>query len=365
MSDGSKIEWTDATWNPVVGCSLVSPGCTNCYAMRMAARIEKMTPMERRGEASLPHHYAALTELSKAGAVWTGRVTRARTDILTSPLRWKRPRRIFVCSMGDLFHESVPDIWIDSVFAVMSLASQHTFQVPTKRAARMSEYLRRLHLDRLRDTVEPGEWPRTRQETDARLDRRATPEHRAFFRAQCATLPLPNVWLGVSAERQQEANERIPHLLATPAAMRFVSAEPLLGPIDLTRIRIAPDHHTIVDALRGYGLSSGGRTRIDWVITGGESGPGARPMHPDWARSLRDQCADAGAPFFFKQWGGWMPDGTAAHRMIISRDGSIDIPDDRAADESAGEVEMMRVGKKAAGRRLDGVEHDDMPEQLS
>jgi hypothetical protein len=142
MADKSAIEWTDATWNPVVGCSIVSPGCTNCYAMKMAARIEKMASSPMAAHVNVQTHYAGTTQRSKAGAVWTGKVARAPEHILTQPLKWKRPRKIFVNSMGDLFHESIPDEWIDRVFAVMALAPQHTFQVLTKRAERMRSYLR-------------------------------------------------------------------------------------------------------------------------------------------------------------------------------------------------------------------------------
>lgn len=294
MAENSKIEWTDATWNPIVGCSVKSPGCANCYAMPMAARIERM------GTAP---HYAGTTTASKAGPVYNGHVARAPESILTKPLHWRKPRKIFVNSMGDLFHENVPDDWIARVFAVMALAPQHTFQVLTKRADRMRDYAELAH--------------RCGEHWLAGL-----PD------APAATWPLPNVWLGVSAEDQRRADERIPHLLATPAAVRFVSLEPLLGPVDLRKIE--PDGDSEVDALnaplwqdeienwRGstddweeeflewYGLSAmpapGPMYRpLDWVIVGGESGPGARPMHPDWARSLRDQCVTAGVAFFMKQ----------------------------------------------------------------
>jgi protein gp37 len=304
MAGSSNIEWTDATWNPIVGCSIVSPGCTNCYAMRMAARIEKMT---------LRSHYDGTTQPSKAGPVWTGKIARAQEDILLAPLRWKKPRCIFVNSMGDLFHESIPDEWIDRVFAVMVFCPQHTFQVLTKRASRMRDYMRSVTL--------------------SRIDAAA----RSLKIKYCAPwlFPFPNVWLGVSAERQEEAGERLPLLLYTPAAIRFVSVEPLLGPVDLTNLRF--------DALHGVN-----DRKIDWVIVGGESGPHARPMHPNWARSIRDQCQNAGVAFFFKQWGQFVP-------MIAP-----------LWPESAGSVNyyhptMKSVGKKAAGRLLDGVEHNAFP----
>jgi protein gp37 len=186
--------------------------------------------------------------------------------------------------------------------------------------------------------------------------------------------PLPNVWLGVSTEDQARANERIPDLLATPAARRFISAEPLLGKINLRRIRIAPDHHTIIDALDGYAMADTPgrereRTMLDWVIAGGESGPKARASHPDWFRSLRDQCAAAGVPYFFKQWGSW---GPSSEQAWIDDDGSnrhiLVAPDGRHGDTIAdmltaprGIAWMRRVGKKAAGAELDGKAHRDFP----
>jgi len=334
MGDNSAIEWTDATWNPVTGCSVVSPGCTNCYAMRLAGtRL-----------AHLPSR-AGLTRDSKAGPVWTGEV-RLNEEWLTQPLRWKRPRRIFVCAHGDLFAEGVPDEWIDKVFAVMALAPQHTFQVLTKRARRMRKWA----------------------SAPDRLSRIAA---RAFFMEGefQPRWPLPNVWLGVSVEDQTRAAERIPHLLATPAAVRFVSAEPLLGPVNFRSIN---DEGAILNAMTGASSDYGDdpdagmiapqetRTaRIDWIIVGGESGPGARPMHPDWARTIRDQCEAAGVAFFMKQWGDWLPlqlgDGTWPHdertMLRLTKEGRRD-PEGWP---------MHRVGKARAGRTLDGRTHDDMP----
>lgn len=318
MSDGTGIEWTDATWNPIVGCSVVSPGCTNCYAMRMAARIEKMAVAKLEAWQSdvgatisrpSPFLYAGLTLPSKAGAVWTGKVARAADETLTAPLRWKKPRKVFVNSMGDLFHEAVPDAWIDRVFAVMALAPQHTFQVLTKRSGRMRAYVSsRAVLD---ESGQPAEDVRCAMTTLA-----ATPSRREMAPTLkaiplgkiCAggPWPLPNVWLGVSAEDQRRADERVPDLLATPAAVRFVSAEPLLGPIDFTNIN-PPDN--------GYGGRAHGvdalskhnrvlRGVLDWVIAGGESGLNARPLHVAWARSIVDQCKAAEVACFVKQLGG-------------------------------------------------------------
>ena len=219
---------------------------------------------------------AGLTDESKAGPVWNGKV-RLNEEWLTQPLKWRRPRMIFVCAHGDLFHEGVPDEWIDRVFAVMALSPQHTFQVLTKRAKRMREYMG--------DMMQPG---------SARVMKigQATAQFVAFVADQSSVVwfPLPNVWLGVSAEDQTRADERVPDLLATPAAVRFVSAEPLLGPIDFNEVIPNPIAWNFK-----YGFDG-----LNWIIAGGESGRDARPMHPDWARSIRDQCATAGVAFFLR-----------------------------------------------------------------
>lgn len=220
MSDSSKIEWTDATWNPVRGCAKVSPGCKHCYAETLAERF--------RGVPGHPYE--------------AGFDPRLVPSKLGEPLSWAKPRRVFVNSMSDLFQEAVPDAYIQQVFEVMAAASWHTYQVLTKRADRMEAAVRAM--------------PR-------RLQR------------------LPNVWLGVSVEDRKYGLPRIDHLRRTPAHVHFLSIEPLLealGPINLTA--------------------------IDWVIVGGESGPGARPMAPEWVTDLRDRCLERKVPFFFKQWGG-------------------------------------------------------------
>jgi len=235
MSDSSKIEWTDASWNPVTGCTKVSPGCDRCYAETFAERW--------RGVPG--HHFEAGFDVT------------LRPERLDQPIRWKRPRRIFVNSMSDLFHESVPDEYIVAVFGTMARAPQHTFQVLTKRHGRMRSLLN----------------------SDAF-------QHRFCFR-----WPLPNVHLGVSVEDQKWADIRIPALLGTPAAMRFISAEPLLGPVSLWHL-IDP---------KGGGVED--PQELDWVIAGGESGPGARPCDLNWLRGLRDQCEWSGSAFFLKQLG--------------------------------------------------------------
>jgi protein gp37 len=362
MSDGTNIEWTDATWNPITGCSIVSPGCTHCYAMKLAG-------------GRLQHHptRVGLTKPSKAGPVWTGEV-RFNDKMLLEPLGWTRSRKIFVCAHGDLFAEGVPDEWIDKVFAVMALCPQHQFQVLTKRPERMREYLtahqadRRIYEEACDLTVinelqvillAPGM-------ADPGLKPKAP-------RVRLGAWPLPNVWLGVSAEDQKRADERIPVLLDTPAAIRFVSLEPLLGPIDLTSL--CPGWN-FVDALQGIKYHDSPEPsptaptgKLDWVIVGGESGNGARPMHPDWARSLRDQCKAAGVAFHFKQWGVWTP-GVNVERQSgrvatahwfdskwSFREESLAKTDGHRDDEP----DLYRVGKKAAGRLLDGVTHDGMP----
>lgn len=321
MAEHSLIEWTDATWNPITGCSVVSPGCTNCYAMRLAG-------------TRLRHHpsRAGLTIDSKAGPVWSGQV-RLNTKWLDQPLKWKCPRMIFVCAHGDLFHEEVPDEWIDLIFAVMALAPQHTFQVLTKRAERMREYMQ----------------PHSRRRADSLGEK----VMRLGYTGPLEALrwPLPNVWLGVSVEDQKRADERIPQLLWTPAAVRFLSCEPLVGPVDF--------HKT------GASLPEAASFRrhlpllfVDWVIAGGESGPGARPMHPAWVRLLRDQCARAGVPFFFKQWGAWKHMPERSHvRDFLPEEGQ------RVHSQMDGvrPALMFNIGKKAAGRLLDGVEHNAMP----
>jgi protein gp37 len=294
MADHSNIEWTEATWNPIVGCSILSPGCTNCYAMKMAARIEKMHPGT---------HYAGTTKPSKAGPVWTGKLALAPAHILTQPLRWKKPRTIFVNSMGDLFHEDVPDEWIVEVFTIMAIADHHTFQVLTKRP------------DRARDFLEPS---------DRLEDLYANWHTYSGGAAEVYSWPLHNVWIGASAEDQQRYDQRRRYLEETPAAKRFWSIEPMLGPIDMNIRFVKPD----------------------WVIVGGESGAEARPMHPDWARSIRDQCDGAGVPFFFKQWGNYL---TAGQLMA----------DGRPWSPASGN--RLHAQKSLAGRFLDGVEHNAMP----
>lgn len=376
----TKIEWTEATWNPIVGCSVVSPGCTNCYAMRMAHRLaaNPATP-----------HYAGTVQASKAGPVWTGKVALAPDAVLTAPMKRRKPTMYFVNSMGDLFHEDVPDGWIDRVFAVMALAPQHTFQVLTKRADRMRAYLggnrftdshatERIGYAAMTlvdeatggDETNAPPWPVNYMAISSLLHG-PTPNVSGVLWPRPEVWPLRNVWLGVSAEDQTRADERIPDLLVTPAAIRFVSAEPLLGPVDLRALTTAAEttrpYRALVDALDGTCQSLDHASidwfklpsRLDWVICGGESGPGARSMHSDWARSIRDQCAAAGVPFFFKQWGEWLPEDHVE---------DADPPDgifNRCSTKIENEHRWYGVGKRAAGRLLDGRVWDEMPERNS
>lgn len=332
------IEWTEATWNPIVGCSVVSPGCTNCYAMTMAARLEAM--------GTLPH-YGGTTQKTKAGPVWTGKLALAPEASLLAPLRRRKPTVYFVNSMGDLFHEDVPDAWIDRVFAVMALTPQHTYQVLTKRSARMRAYMDQAS-GRIADrTIALREHPLA-------IARGVGPSAVVpvpHLRPGAQWWPLANVWLGVSAEDQRRADERIPDLLATPAAVRFVSAEPLLGQIDFNRIPMPQDEDRECSALHGHEIAGmvgnciGYIPPLDWIICGGENGP--RPMQPEWARGIRDQCAAAGTAFFFKQWGTHLPAGQAM------ADGRLWAPE-------GGNI--LRGVKSLTGRFLDGVEHNSMPE---
>ena len=261
----SKIQWTEQTWNPVVGCTILSPGCTNCYAMRMAARLELMS-------AKLGH-YQGLTKKVKGKAVWTGKLALASESIIEAPLRRKKPTIYFVNSMSDLFHEDMPIDWIRQVWETMHRAHKahgHVFQVLTKRPQNMRKMLGPNGID----------W---------------------YAVEKPVPCPEPGIWLGTSVERQKEADERIPELLQTPAAVRFLSIEPLLEAVDLT----------------GYTLG------LDWVIVGGESGPGARPFPVDAARNIVKHCKAVGVPVFVKQMGARPVFGTIPTRLKDSKGGDM------------------------------------------
>jgi protein gp37 len=337
MADHTAIEWTDATWNPVTGCTKVSTGCKHCYAEREWARLS--------ANPKTPRYF---------GRQFTD--VQCHMDVLTTPLRWKKPRRIFVNSMSDLFHDGVPDLFIADVFAVMAAAPQHTFQVLTKRAARMQFRLGGAGILNFRMAVE---------------------EALAIYTDAPLVWPLPNVWLGVSVEDQATADARIPLLLDTPAAVRWISAEPLLGAVDLGKwvydrevaIRQAMNSPA---AYNREQAEDGIKRPLDWVVAGGESGPKARPSHPEWFRTLRNQCAVADVPFLFKQWGehlpsAYLPKDTAlpakSWSFISINGGPAETYLPRPLrDEFAHHELMGRVGKKVAGRLLDGVLHDAYPE---
>ena len=340
----TEIEWTDETWNPIRGCSRVSEGCRNCYAEGVARRF-----------SGPGMSYEGLVRTGPDGdrrAQWNGIILFVEQALL-KPLRWRRPRMIFVNSMSDLFHENVTDAMLDQIFAVMACCPQHTFQVLTKRPERMREYFM-------------GRWP-TRLIPWLQKWQERPKGYGVLLETENGL--LPNVWLGVSVENQKAADERIPLLLHTPAAKRFISAEPLLGPVDLQGFI----GHTNADCDRTEDDCSCEGPELDWVIFGGESGTGTgiRPMHPDWARSLRDQCAATGTPCFFKQWGAYKNGSDFADDAIAV------LNDGRTCDGSAYQLAhldrespvgscnptmMRRVGKAAAGDLLDGQQYHQFPE---
>jgi protein gp37 len=317
----TAIEWTDETWNPTDGCKVCSPGCANCYAMRFAGRFSK--PGER---------YHGLVAIGKnKRAIWTGE-SRLDAGKLAKPLSWRKPRRIFVNSMSDLFYEGFSNEQIAAVFGVMAACPQHTFQVLTKRAKRMREWFSWLENSNESDAEEWSGRDCSVSIDDARRDcvlgyiddagmsglaGHFDGCHLGLMTSPARQWPLPNVWLGVSVENQAAADERIPELLRTPAEVRFLSCEPLIGEVDLDLPRCDNPHHgpsewvladddatpwcIECDEERSYGhwlhLDGG----IDWVIGGCESGPGARSGDVSWFRQLRDQCAEVDVPFFLKQ----------------------------------------------------------------
>ena len=304
MSGKSKIEWTDHTWNPLVGCKAVSPGCENCYAAREASGRLSGLPL-----------YSGLA----FGGEFTGEV-RLVPERLDQPLRWKRPRRIFVNSMSDLFHADVPDEFRVQVFDIMAKATQHRFQVLTKRPQEMAKWVQEYY----------------------DCDHGGSPVSTCQY-----SLPLPNAWLGVSIENDRYTF-RADHLRDTPAAVRFLSLEPLLGP---------------VPSLDLIG--------IDWVIVGGESGPSARPMNPQWVRDIRDRCVAENVAFLFKQWGEWCsapifdaPGFVTGRAFKWPTGGTTAVPDGRRRRLHCLDNDTMaiRIGKKIAGRELDGRLWDEYPD---
>lgn len=318
----SKIEWCDRVWNPVTGCTRVSPGCDNCYAIRQSHRFTGVNGSKFEGVTALYSLQDKAKRLPQSDwekkVDWTGKV-RCHEDLLDMPRRWTKPSRVFVNSMSDLFHDDVPEEFIAKMWYRMAVTDKHVYMILTKRPLKMKVILNS-ELFKLRLS-------------QANID-----------------FPLKNVWLGVSCENQAMADQRIPHLLKTPAAVRFVSYEPALGPIDFRKEWIGM-------AASGFGIADDGvfRTKfdhLDWIITGGESGPGARPMHPDWARSVRDQCKAAGVAFFFKQHGEWL------HESQFPDSGfTMDYFNEKCRSDG-----FAKVGKTVAKRLLDGVEHSEWPE---
>lgn len=300
------IEWTDMTINPVVGCSHCSPGCDNCYAERFAARMAKHPNPKISGK------YAGVVD---GRGRWTGKMSRRYFIDAAFDSLPKAPKRVFVGSMCDIFHENMNYPAFLHFIKKLSTFSQHTFIVLTKRPKRMKKFVSIT----TQEDVAPHPWP------------------------------LPNVWLGVTVCTQAEADEKIPLLLQTPAAKRFVSVEPMLGPVDLDKNEFLSPWRSQIDRDLPF---------IDWVICGGEAGPGARPMHPDWVRSLRDQCQSAGVPFFFKGWGDWVTENQAPEDIILP--GESRIP--KGWKGRKYEAGVYRVGKRRTGRLLDGRTWDEFPE---
>lgn len=289
----SKIEWTGETWNPITGCTKISQGCKNCYAETMAKRLQAM------GTRGYENGFA---------------VTVQDDSVFEKPLKRKKPTTYFVCSMSDLFHESVSFETVDRVIDVIKQCPQHTFQILTKRAERMARFFKF-----------------------------------AYFREIGSSLP-ENIWLGVTVENQKAADERIPHLLSIDASVLFLSCEPLLEKVVIPTVFLEPLKFDGKECSYpdGCGL-------IDLVIVGGESGHNARPMHPDWARSIRDQCNAAGVPYFFKQWGEWISE------CQIDENTRLKFQFEKKSDNIDNGRLIFKVGKKKAGRLLDGVLHDAMP----
>ncbi len=345
MADTS-IEWAEKVWNPTTGCDRVSPGCDHCYALTMAKRLKAMgsAKYQRDGDDRTSGPGFGVTE---------------HPDELTAPLGWRTGRRVFVNSMSDLFHDNVSTAFLARVFAVMAATPRHTYQVLTKRHSRM------------RSLLSSDPFRRLVKDAHSAMQLGGVLPYRPLVINEW---PLPNVWLGVSVESQQWADIRIPALLDTPAAVRWLSCEPLLGPVRLAAEWLAPKviacwtpgHQpdakdtaalaTITRAATRHFARENGKPAqgfVDWVVVGGESGPGARPMHPAWARSLRDQCTAAAVPFLFKQWGNWRP------LMLGDYDGATPIRQTHRFDD---DETVVRVGKGKAGRVLDGRTWDEYPE---
>lgn len=355
-----KIQWLNLpgykgeTWNPIIGCSKVSEGCRNCYAEKMAVRISGMELAQifkRKKLSELPTKYNRVMNGNK----WNGKTWFVNAQI-DKPLKWKSPRVVFVCSMGDLFHKYTSFAEIDNVFSIMACNPQHIFIVLTKRAKRMAEYF---------------EDPLTRSNISYNILHDKNNGYAIEDPLCDDAWPLKNVWMGVSVENQKAADERIPYLLQVSAAVRLVSIEPMLGPVDLNR-GFCYESETAINFLTGEFLTnphqeepSKGNHKLDWVICGGESGHHARPMHPDWVRSLRNQCQAAGVPFFFKQWGEYIPAMQIPKEWghpadVKGKHSWVNYADGEDTCEGIGEM-TIKVGKHKSGNLLDGVKYEEYP----
>ncbi len=310
----TKIEWTDRRWNPITGCTKISQGCKNCYAETMAKRF-----WGKRKFTDIKTHPERLHE----------------------PMRVMKPSMFFVNSMSDLFHPDIPFHFIDIIFAQMAVARWHTYQILTKRPERALEYF----------AWKDKAWVAPGMQGDERIRFQCYHYFAIDIDPKEWHWPLKNVWIGVSVEDETTARERIPILQKIPAAVKFLSIEPLID-----RINIKP-------LLKG----------IDWVIVGGESGRGARPMHPDWVRTIRDECCEMKIPFFFKQWGEWCPadgyyetciDTYLAGELQNGEETAVPLGMNNRSKKNFywdNEVFAVRIGKKKAGRLLDGIEHNAVP----
>jgi protein gp37 len=354
MGENSSIEWTDATWNPTRSCTKIAPGCKNCYAERFAERF--------RGVAGHPYEQ--------------GFDPRLAPEQLGVPLSWKKPRKVFVDSMSDLFHEDFPFEYIAACFGVMAACPQHTFQILTKRPARAAEFFQWItdQAEDLRASV--GEKPpggHAEPSVCALLFVNAGGTD-LLREVQRMTWPLPNVWIGTSIANQADADKNVPVLLRVPATVRFLSIEPLLGEINFRWTPYA--HQATGETYREYAVRNGSVNeyealrKISWIIVGGESGPGARPAHPDWPRSLRDQCVAAGVSFFFKQHGEWI--GVDDMERLPLPAPELSDPQEYFNEHTflsgshcegvhCGATPVYRVGKKKAGRLIDGRTWDQFP----
>ncbi len=359
----TKIEWAEKVWNPIVGCTKCSPGCLNCYAERLANRFDRTHGTD----GKLRPYYCQ----QGYNYDWKGLVA-CRPDVLDQPLHWRKPCRIFVCSMSDLFHPKVPFEFIDKVFAVATLCPQHTFLILTKRINRTLEYVLQEPRGQIDHAITNGLTHfvgRGKKYTGKGLTKHLRNKNQLW--------PLPNVHLVVSISNQPEADEKIPILLQIPATVRGLSIEPMLGPIDLHRfvfdyqdevrksMRLGPPGITELEA-KEYVSSC-----LDWVVVGGESGPKAREMHPDWVRGIRDQCVAAGVKFYFKQWGKWgiaepIPNDRQKRFRIVG--GSEPLSPNTIfkifPEHEISTIPMtgwVKVGKKKASCLLDGRKWKQLP----